>query len=280
MLMKVTGLLDIPAEEYHADKSVVGHSALVEMMKSPKHFHHRVTTPMEPTPAMAFGTALHAAILEPQAFRSAYVVSPRFDRRTKEGKAGALQWEADNAGKTSIEQEDMDKLLAMQAAIAEHTGASELLRNGITEQSYFWTDEETGIQCRIRPDLLALDDSGEVIAMLDLKSCLDASKWKFSRTIADRGYDLQSGFYTDGLERAIGRIVPFYFLAVESGAPHGVALYKAGPKTIEAGRSKYRAALQMLEWCRRNDSYPSYQPFGESEDIDVAYFNSNLTDGL
>ena len=280
MLMKVTGLLEIPAEDYHADKSVVGHSALVEMMKSPKHFHHRVTTPMEPTPAMEFGTAVHAAILEPEAFRSAYVVSPKFDRRTNKGKADAFQWETDNAGKSFIDQDAMDSLKAMQVSIAEHTGAGDLLHNCVTEQSYFWLDEETGVQCRIRPDALVVDDQGEVVAMVDLKTAVDASKRKFSRVISDRGYDLQAAFYVDGLERAIGRQVPFYYLVVENAAPFGVALYKAGQRTIEAGRIKYRAALQMLQWCRENNRWPSYQPFGDFEEIDVAYFNSNLTDDL
>lgn len=280
MLMKVTGLLEIPAEDYHADKSVVGHSALVEMMKSPKHFHHRVTTPMEPTPAMEFGTAVHAAILEPEAFRSAYVVSPKFDRRTNKGKADALQWETDNAGKSFIDQDAMDNLKAMQVSIAEHTGAGDLLHNCVTEQSYFWLDEETAVQCRIRPDALVVDDQGEVVAMVDLKTAVDASKRKFSRVISDRGYDLQAAFYVDGLERAIGRQVPFYYLVVENAAPFGVALYKAGQRTIEAGRIKYRAALQMLQWCRENNRWPSYQPFGDFEEIDVAYFNSNLTDDL
>ncbi|EHL21402.1 hypothetical protein KYG_18271, partial [Acidovorax sp. NO-1] len=80
------------------------------------------------------------------------------------------------------------------------------------------------------------------------------------------------------LERAIGRKVPFFFLVVESEAPHGVALYEAGVETMETGRIKYRAALQMLQWCREKNQWPSYQPFGDAEVINVSNFQKNLTD--
>jgi hypothetical protein len=73
----------------------------------------------------------------------------------------------------------------------------------------------------------------------------------------------------DAVKVAVGREIPFYLLAVESGSPHGVALYRVGPKTIEVGRAKYRMALQLLEWCRQNNDYPSYQPFCEEELIEL-----------
>lgn len=276
MLMKFNGLIDIPAHEYHADKNVVGHSALVEMLRSPKHFWHRLNAPHQPTPAMLLGTAVHTAVLEPHVFKQDYVVSPKFDRRTKDGKAEAAAWEENNQGKSTISEDDMSAIVGIQSAVAEHRGASELLRDCVTEQSYFWTDEDTNISCRIRPDALVVDKDGQVVAIIDLKTALNASKGKFRRTISDRGYDLQAAFYTDGLARAIGREVPFYFLAVETAAPHGVALYRTGKKTLEIGRSKYRAALQILQWCRENDRWPSYQPFGESEEIDIPHWERSL----
>lgn len=68
------GLLSMAAEEYHRNKDAVGHSSLVRIMRSPAHFQEYVTHPPEPTPAMAFGTAVHSAVLEPAAFASDYAV--------------------------------------------------------------------------------------------------------------------------------------------------------------------------------------------------------------
>lgn len=268
MLMK-TGLVDIPASEYHSDKEVVGHSALVEMLRSPAHFWHRLNETIEPTPAMEFGTAVHMAVLEPDRFRDSYAVCPKFDRRTKEGKALALAWEEANIGKKAIDQDAMAALVHMREAIQNHVQAAELMTSSVTEQSYFWTDRETGIKCRIRADLLRLSANGSIMAIGDLKTTLDASRDKFARTIADRGYDLQAAFYVDGIKHLTGREVPFYLLPVESNAPHGVALYRVGSKSIEVGRAKYRAALQLLQRCRENDSWPSYQPFGDAEEIEI-----------
>lgn len=281
MLMKVNSpFIDIAASQYHADKSIVGHSALVEMLRTPQHFHHRLHAPHVATPAMEFGTALHTIVLEPASFAATYVVTPKFDRRTKDGKAEAAAWEEANTGKKFIAQDELDALMRMQQCIGSHTEAASMLRRGVTEKSFFWTDEDTGIQCRIRPDSLVLDEHGEVIAAIDLKSTQNAEKRKFSRTMVDRGYDLQAAFYVDGIALAIGRKVPFYFLAVETAAPYGVALYKTGERTLEVGRSKYRAALQMLQWCRENDKWPSYQPFSESEEIDVPYYERSLDEEL
>ena len=133
--------------------------------------------------------------------------------------------------------------------------------------------------CRIRCDLLVLDEHGQIVAIVDLKTTTDASREEFRRSIANYGYDVQAAFYTDAVKRAIGREVPFYFLAVESDAPHSVALYRIGQKSIEIGRSKYRMALQLLQWCRENDSWPGYQPFGEEEEIDLAGWSIRQAQG-
>lgn len=278
MLMEANTLVEIPAAEYHADKDVVGHSALVEMLRSPQHFWHRLNALFEPTPAMALGTAVHTAVLEPAKFAAEYSVAPKFDRRTKDGKEAYAQWQAANVGKLFITDEEMATCHAIVGAIAQHQAAAEALGGSLNEMSYFWRDAETGVRCRIRPDALVVDEAGEIQAIVDLKTCRDASAGKFARTIAERGYDLQAAFYVDGLSKLLGRRVPFYFLAAETYAPHGVALYSTGERTFEVGRSKYKAALQMVQWCRENNRWPSYQPFGDAEEIDVPHWEKMLYD--
>ena len=269
MFDDLRNFIDISAEEYHADKEILGHSALVEILKSPKHYYHRISNPHVPTASLEFGTALHAALLEPERFAETYIVSPKFDRRTKEGKADAAAWEEAHKGAVSVDEAELKKLQGMQKAVLEHSGAKKLLSKCYVEMSYFWTDEDTGFQCRVRPDVLALDDQGDVIAAIDVKSTSNASKDKFQKSVMDYGYDLNAAFYSDAIERAIGRRVPYYFLAVESAEPYGVALYKAGQSMLDVGRDKYRSALQLLQWCRENDRWPSYQPFGEFEDLEI-----------
>ena len=81
------GLLSMSAEAYHGNKVAVGHSSLVRIMRSPAHFQEYVTNPPEPSAAMAFGTAVHSAVLEPAAFASEYAV---FDESQLDGSLQSL----------------------------------------------------------------------------------------------------------------------------------------------------------------------------------------------
>jgi hypothetical protein len=275
MKMENVGLLSMPADQYHAH-SAVGHSGLVRIMRSPAHYQEYVGNPPEPTPAMQFGTAFHTVLLEPDLFGKTFVVAPKFDRRTKEGKAAAEAWEAEHAGKTALTAEQMNAIEQMVASVKQHAGAAGLLANGMAEMSGFWTDPDTGIQCKCRPDFLSM--AGETVTgIVDVKTCCDASADGFARAIATLGYDVQAAFYQDGLGAMTGRTIPFYFIAVEKDAPFAVAAYKASDEVIEVGRSKYRGALQLLKWCRENDRWPAYQPNGEVEVINLPRWAANFS---
>jgi hypothetical protein len=220
---------------------------------------------------MEFGSALHTALLEPDIFARDYVVAPKFDRRKMGDNAAAEAWEAENAGKTALTADQMAAIEQMVASIRAHAGAARLLSNGLAEMAVFWVDQETGIECKCRPDwLVTMEDRPDwITAIVDVKTCRDASADGFARAIATLGYDVQAAFYQDGLKALIGRAVPFYFIAIETEAPYAVASYKASDRMIEVGRSKYRAALELLRWCMDNDRWPGYQPSGEVEVIDL-----------
>ena len=261
--------IDMPADDYHSNPAVVGHSALVSLLHSPKHYFADLGRGRKVTPAMEFGTAFHTQVLEPERFNAEFVTKPKFDLRTNVGKEKSAAWDAENPGKTIISEADKESIEGMFAALMERDDIAVTIRNSYREKSLFWTDEDTGIECRIRPDLLVYEEgSGQIIAIADLKSAQNASKAKFAKEIGDRGYDLQAAFYSDAISKTLGRRIPFFLIPVESAHPHGVASYEVGPVTMEVGRKKYRTALQLLQWCRENDRWPSYQ-LGESEVIEV-----------
>ena len=166
-------------------------------------------------------------------------------------------------GKIILKPEQMRDLAAMRASLFNHAGAAELLSHGEAETSLFWTDEITGLACRIRPDWMF----GGGIA--DLKSCINASKDSFAKVVANLGYDVEAAFYIDGVKAVTGKAVNFYFLAVEKTAPFSTACYMASQEMIEVGRAKYRGGLELLKWCQDKQKYPGYQPGGEIETIDL-----------
>ncbi|MFZ1546005.1 MAG: PD-(D/E)XK nuclease-like domain-containing protein, partial [Candidatus Nitrotoga sp.] len=145
---------DLPIQVYHASEAI-SHSGIVQLLKSPEHYLQYKTGSVEPTAAMEFGSAFHGFILEPEVFAKDYVLAPKFDRRTKEGKEIAAKWDAENAGKISLSTEQMDTLAAMRVSVFNHAGAAKMLDDGEAETSLFWTDDYTGLPCRIRPDWMS-----------------------------------------------------------------------------------------------------------------------------
>ena len=113
------GMLVMPAKRYHEDKAI-GHTGIVKMLKSPAHFREYLDYPHHQTPAMAFGSAVHSFILEPERFSKEVAVAEKFDRRTKEGKEAAAKFEAENQGKSLITSEELATLTLIRAVPAPH----------------------------------------------------------------------------------------------------------------------------------------------------------------
>ena len=260
---------NLPINDYHAGEEI-SHSGIVKLLKSPEHYMQYKIEGEEPTPAMVFGSAFHTKILEPQLFADQYVLAQKFDKRTKEGKELASKWEEKNADKIPLTDDQFDSLFTMKERIFDHAGAAKILSSGEAESSLFWTDELSGIKCRIRPDWLFYG------GMADLKSCISANKTDFAKAVANLGYDIQAAFYIDGMKAVTGKSVDFFFIAVEKTAPYTTACYKASQEMIEVGRAKYRGGLELLKWCQENKQYPGYQPNGEVETIDLPRWAANF----
>lgn len=216
----------------------------------------------EPTTAQFIGSAFHSCLLEPEDFAARYVVAPKFDRRTKDGKAGWEAFQSENAGKLLLDQCQNDQLFDMAEAVHNHEAAHALLTgaSGQAELSAFWNDLETGLFLRCRPDFLR--DDGIVV---DVKTTDDASLEEFSRSIVKWRYHVQAAFYLDGLAVAIkqsgsDRVVPdqFVFLVVEKKPPYAVACYVLDEEAIALGREEYREDVLRLAGAKALNMFPGY----------------------
>jgi exodeoxyribonuclease VIII len=217
--------------------------------KSPLHYRYALTHPREETPAMRLGTAMHAAILEGDRFASRYVARPEGMKfTTTEGRA----WRDAHADFVILDADELDRCLAMRAAVESHPIARRYLSGpGCIETPIVWTDAETGVACKGRPDLI-LDDG----TIVDLKSTRDLNPRKFAAQCADLGYHLSLAMYHDG-RLALGYEVPaVIIIAVESAPPHDVVVYRLPEDVIEIGRDDYKRALTRLAECRASDVWP------------------------
>ena len=161
---------------YHAHPAV-SKSHLDLIARSPLHYWARYLDPdrqpLEPTPAMRLGTALHTHVLERSRWDEEIAVAPQCDRRTKAGKEAFASFEANAAGKTVITCDDAEVVMAMGRSVMRHPGAAMLLGlPGKAETTHIWTDVATGLQCKCRPDWLT--DDGRLL--VDLKTTEDAGR--------------------------------------------------------------------------------------------------------
>lgn len=247
-----------PAAYYVRRLGVASKSALDRFAKSPAHYRAWVDgVEEEQTPAMAFGSALHCAVLEPERFGDLYVIQPDLgDGRTKEGKAARAAFQAEAGGRAILSAADGSKIGAMARRLAGDRTLSQLLADDgfVVEVTISWEDRETGILCKGRVDGLC---PGYGVA-LDLKSTEDASPHGFAKSVAQYRYHVQAAMYQDGLAANGVDVRKFIFAAVEKSAPYEGANYWLDQAAIDKGRDLYRADLRGLAECLHNDEWPGY----------------------
>lgn len=263
---------NLPAAEYHAHPAV-SKSVLDKIARSPLHARAYLDGQRdEPTSAMQFGTALHSAILEPDIFARQYATFSG-DRRTKDGKA--RYEELLSRGATVITAADHDVITAMVTSIRNHPTAAKLLQAGIAEASVFWQDQDTGLDCKCRPDWWSREDG----LVVDIKTTEDASPAGFARSVAAYRYHVQAAHYRAGTKAS-----RFVFVAIEKKAPYAVAVYELDPVSLDVGWQARNYDLATYEVCARTNHWPGYPteiqpltlpawafPKTESEEVEVSY---------
>ncbi len=254
-----TGVFDLPMPDYLAAHGV-SQSQLKRIAQSPAHLRYYVSHPEPSTPDQIIGTIGHVAVFETTRLETCCWVKPNTyqDAKTSDwkkwnGNATACKdWIAARQDRPIISQEHYTDVLGMADAIRRHPAAALALKTGKAEQSLFCEDPDTGLQLKCRADWL----SGN--AIVDLKTCQDASPMGFAKCVANFGYDIQAAFNLDlanilGLGKA-----HFIFIAAEKEPPYAVGVYQLDQESIEVGRSKYRRLLSCYLQCVVDDKWPAY----------------------
>ncbi len=249
--------IGVPAATYHAFDAVSA-SRLQKLSRSPLHCRHAIDHPdQHDTPALAFGRAVHAAILEPDVFHQQFAVAPNCDRRTKDGKAAYEAFVAANQGKEIVAPDDFASAVRIAEVVHAHPFAGKLLKlRESTEVSAVWRDEKTGLTCKGRADAL----SPRVKTVIDIKTTEDASPDEFERSVFKWGYYRQAAFYLDGLKACGLDYTRFVIVAVEKKPPHGICVFQLDEDSIDYGRKDYRSLLNVYRRCVDSGEWPGYPP--------------------
>jgi exodeoxyribonuclease VIII len=177
-------------EKYHSSPGISASGLKTIYKKSVYHYLNR--KPFE-SKSMAFGTAVHTALLEPDNFNKEYYVLHNIDRRTKAGKEQFAAAEKLARNKVMLPGQDKERIDAINKNFKKSTLA-QYYSKGQIELSHY--GEYQGANVRIRPDVL--NRHKDFIA--DVKTCQDNSPKAFKNDVYKYSYHLQAAFYMDMLE--------------------------------------------------------------------------------
>lgn len=240
--------------EYLSKKDYISASDIKNFMKSPQTYYYDkfIKVRKEDERHFSVGSALHEMILEPHLFNQNYVVAPKFDRRTKEGKANYEAFLLDAVGKTVLFEDEMEMIIKIAQNATENQTLTDLIKDSHRELSCYTIDTKTGLKLKMRPDIFCTNKN----TIADIKSCMDSSPKKFKNDVYSYGYAISAAFYMDFLNRE-----NYVFAAMEKQEPYHVSLYSLSDETIEYGRQTYRIGLDLLKWSFDNNYWCNYNEF-------------------
>lgn len=256
------GVHDITIEQYHSGPGI-SRSGLELFRRSPLHYWHKYLNPKKPTEenseittrrdALQFGNAFHTYVLEREEFDKRYMIVDKPNRTSNAGKAAWAETLLQAGNRELICSESFQDLVAMDKAIDRSTTARGLIEDGYYEKSLFWTDKDTGLLCKVRPDIWHNN------MIVDLKTCTNASYREFQRSVYSFGYYIQAAMIHEALYNLHNiNMMNFLFIAIEKDAPNAVAVYQLDELAIHRGLEDFHKTLFDMKQCFDNDKWPSY----------------------
>jgi exodeoxyribonuclease VIII len=249
------GVYDITNEQYHASEGI-SRSKLMLLDKSPYHFWYETMSGLavktEATPAMNIGSAFHTMLLEPAKFQMEFAVMPNLDRRTKGGKEMYEEFLIHAEGKIILTIDQFSKVSKMVDLISKHEIVTTLLDEAVYEQSIYWTDKETGLQFKTRPDIW----SSKMV--VDLKTTNNASAYSFMRSALEYGYYLQAGMAHEACKALDKPFDMFVILACEKEEPHVPAIYIMKDEALQFGIDQFTNYKRKLKKCMDENKWEGY----------------------
>ncbi len=247
-------VLDMPASVYHTFPDSISKSGLDRIALSPAHYRYR--EPSEPSRAMVIGSAIHAALLQPELYEVEYLRLREVKVRTAaEYKAAAKEWPG--GGDYVLTGPESAHIDGMQACVmADKHARALLIGDGYREASLFVRDPVTGVCVRTRYDFLPADPKRPIA---DLKKTRDCRSDAFVRSVANYRYHVQAALYIDALTWATGEPARhFCMLAIEESLPHALKPYLMGNESLVLGRKLYRENLNTYAECVQAGYWPAY----------------------
>jgi hypothetical protein len=253
--------IECTMEEYHQRPEWSNSQVSAYIERGPLYFFgaHVARPPLyarEEKAVYAFGTATHQLFSAPGRIDEVAIEIPEAKLSKSRAKAGNAwkEWKEEHAGLIHLKAEEMRAARIMVRRVYEHEDGSKLFSSAIHfEYTLIWTDEETGLDLRARPDLLS-GWRGRMIPS-DFKTTRALTPYEFARDARKFGYHRQDAWYSEAVTLQGYDVPGFYFITSDKSPAHECRVYDLDPADREDGREEIRRARgEIAERLSREDA--------------------------
>lgn len=249
------GLHMISNADYHASKGY-SRSSLMPLLQSEQHFWYKVLAgkyQQKVTEDFKLGNLCHTLLLEPEKFEREYAVLPcDINKRTNAGKEVMASFALEAEGKTVIDDDTLVQAHSIVASVQRNPDAMALIADATIEPSIYWTDKDTGLQFKARPDIM------HPHIVVDFKTTVEASAWSFQNSSYKYGYFLQAAMNSAALASIRLEMEKFVFICVEKTEPYVTGIYVCDDSAISWGLEQFHDLKTHLAEVLKKDTYEGY----------------------
>jgi exodeoxyribonuclease VIII len=225
--------------------------------------HARVAWAKPSTPAMVLGTAVHTAILEPQAFSDRYArMIDGIDRRTSAGKQKWAAFLEDCGDREVLSQDDWDTAQEIAANVQRCDAAKFLRLCDAIEVPRF--GKIAGVDVKGRPDAIGTRGAGAGILVEVKTTSALATADEFERAIDKWSYGFQAAGYSMLAEQSGTPVRHVIYIVCETSPPYGVGVFRLLDPVVEWYRPRVEKAASLYATCARLNEWPGH-PSGVQE---------------
>lgn len=295
--LSVNGRVVADSMEAYLSHAGESSSALKQALITPRHY----VTYKDPRinrdkKHFQLGTFCHSAFLQPELFRKVRT-EPKADRSTINGVRTLIEWYWEQlcvpaecpltdmnhrelkelladcerrfreAGYVSIPEDDNVKIDLIRKVYTTYGGGilPRLMKLTDAETSFYGTDPLTGLKEKVRPDAMLLEENIGLNIVVSFKTTSANTIEQFARDCVKYKYDLSEGMYIDVMSRITGRCFSGTLMVVlQTCEPWQVFVLWWSPDDLEAGKYKYRQAMEIVAECKEKRSFPGYDARAES----------------
>lgn len=283
---------DLSIRDYHDNKTHISASSVKKAKSSLKDFYHYLKKEQERKVHFDFGNVFEIALLEPLKITEKVAIfdhtkRPEIERNFNStlNKKWKNKFFEENKDKYIINYHDdkdsFHQIEQMVASCKANAVINKLISNIDYQMSVFWTDKETGLNLKTRPDIVKSKKN----IIVDVKTCKDASPRGFVRDAIKLDYPIQAAMQIDGCIKGgiMDKVDSYFWLAVQKTAPFHAELYEFEIEDRENVEVLlYRKVLQKIAQAKEQNLYPgfsdrSYNSYGVLPFMMPEYYvNENL----